>query len=352
MISQLDLFRSMLLKETLRVSFFRQLFLSRSTRILILSLVALSFYFSVSLFFPLWVLLIGPILWGVPHIISSLRYNTLFSSDLSTRKNLMLVQSIIWLIVFSYRIAIDIYNVKLIFSSYPLVFESICLMVSFVLHIYFSKFVSWKSFLFFPLFCALMFSTYLYPIETGLILLIGHNYIPLYSWFQSCQNRSDLKVFFGVSFIYIALSLAIFFGAFDSIYSTFSPQGHIGFLNWDYADLVTAFGGTSADYQFWFHVVCLYAFSQAMHYFFWMKAIPENYQLQEHPPSFRWSLNRLSTEFGSSSIYLMISLVLLGLAYWLFFEFQMARLVYFSIASYHGFMELSALPFLKSNRKK
>lgn len=351
MIGRLDLLRSKILKETMKVSFFRHLFLDRSNRILFLSLFALAFYLCVSLFFPLWVLLVGPIMWGVPHIISSLRYNAQSYTEKDQQKKFIMVQSLIWVVVFAYRIACDIYNFDLIFSSYPLLFECLCLLASFAIQIYISEKISFRIILGSILFAGLIYCTYLFPFQTALLLLIGHNYIPLYSWFKSCQQSKDFQVFSAFTILYIALSAAIFFGFFDFIYSTFSPQGEIKFLNWNYADIVRTFGAADSDYQFWFHVVCLYAFSQAMHYFIWMKAIPENYQPQEHPPSFKWSVNRLANDFGSSSLYLIFGLTVLGLLYWLFFEFQTARLIYFSVASYHGFMEISALPFLKSNKK-
>jgi hypothetical protein len=82
-----------------------------------------------------------------------------------------------------------------------------------------------------------------------------------------------------------------------------------------------------------------------------MKAIPENFQNQQYPPSFHTSIKQLDSDFGSSSIFILTGFVIWGAAYWLFFEFQMARTIYFAVASYHGFMELSALPFLKSNHK-
>jgi hypothetical protein len=173
--------------------------------------------------------------------------------------------------------------------------------------------------------------------------------VPLVPWFKSCQNREDLKTFWTVTAVYILFSGANFMGAMDSAYQWVSPQGAIGFLHWDYSDVVSGFGAQPQDYQFWFHLVVLYAFSQSIHYFLWLKAIPENHQQQLFPPSFQWSFKQLANDFGSSSLYFLLALVGLGLAYWFVLEFQTARLLYFSIASYHGFMEISNLPFLRSN---
>jgi hypothetical protein len=348
-IAALDLARSTLLKETLKVSFLNHLFRSRAHRILSLGLLALTFYFFVSQFFPLWVLLVGPIIWGVPHIISSLRYNSL--SFPIEKKNLFYkVQTLAWLLVFAYRLSIDVYEISLPLEQYPFAFELIAMSVSFVLQICIQKELNMKVLLGFFAFSSLVIATHFYPVYVSLILLIGHNYLPLINWWASCQTKADRQVFIIFSITFITLSLSILFGLIDPLFHYLSPVANIGFLHWDYSDIVTAIGGDINDYKFWYHVVCLYAFSQAVHYFMWLKAIPENYQPSQHPPSFRWSFNRLNSDFGSASIFVFLILILLGSAYWLFIEFHTARIIYFCIASYHGFMEISAIPFIKKIR--
>lgn len=350
MFAKLDLFRALLLKETLKFSFLNRLFHTRSRRVLLLFLTAVSLYFVASSFFPLWVLLLGPILWGVPHLISSLRYSSLPFNE-KPRKRLLLFQFSLWALVFCYRIAADVFQQPVFLKNYPLLFEGLCLLASFLFQMYLFRKISLKILLSSLAFSALLTATFFYPIQTALTALIGHNYLPLIAWYKSCQDRADRNVFAISSAIYLTLSLIIFFGGTDYLYALYAPTGTIAFLNWDYSEVILPFVSGEFDYKFWFHIVVLYAFSQAMHYFIWMKAIPENYQKQQYPPSFQWSFNRLSDEFGSASVYLILLLCgLVGLS-WFLLEFQTARLVYFSIASYHGFMEISALPFLISNRK-
>ena len=350
MFAKFDLLRAMLLKETLKFSFLNRLFHTRSLRVLILFLTAASFYFITSSFFPLWVLLLGPVLFGVPHLISSLRYSSLPFIE-KARKKLLLLQFSLWALVFCYRIAADVFQQPVFLREYPLLFESLCLLVSFLFQVSLFRKISAKLVFSSLAFSVLLVATFLYPIQTALTALIGHNYLPLIAWYKSCQDRADRTVFAVSAFIYLFLTVIIFSGGTDFLYTLYTPVGTIGFLNWDYSEIVLPFVSGEFDYQFWFHVVVLYAFSQAIHYFIWMKAIPENYQKQQHPPSFQWTFNRLSSEFGSASVFLI--LILSGLVFlgWFFLEFQTARLVYFSIASYHGFMEISAIPFLLSNRK-
>ena len=350
MVGLLDTFRSKFLKFTLQAQVLKQLFLNRSERVFLLFSLAFLFYLTASLFFPLWVLLAGPIIWGVPHLISSLRYTNL-NFDKKQKYRLHAFQFSAWVMVFMYRFCVDILQIDLFWSQHTLLFESTVLMASFLFQTYVVKRWSLQNLIYFFLFAGLILSTYFFTIETALVALIGHNYVPLLAWYKSCQNKKDLKTFAYASFLFIAASILILTGAFDGLYRLVSPSGQISFLNWDYSEVIAPFVSENYDYQFWFRIVVLYAFSQALHYFIWLKAIPENFQQTEHPPSFRWSYLKLSNDFGSSSVLLLGLLILFSSGIWLVYEFQVARLVYFGLASYHGFMEISAIPFLRSNLK-
>ncbi len=351
LVSNLDILRAKTLKQTLPLRFLRNLVFSRSSRILALALLTLFFYLGVSLLFPMWVLLIGPILWGVPHLISSLRYSTINFGETQLRKRLIFFQSGVWILVFAYRLGVDLFNLELIGFQFPLLFESVCLVFSFVFQIYLSRRFDLKWAIYFSLFAGLILVTHRFPVQTALFLLIGHNYVPLINWYQSGQNRKDIQVFCIVTILYVILSILIFKGGFQFLFKYIEPQGVIGLMDWSFTDIFSPYGAALADSAFWYRITCLYAFSQSIHYFLWMKAIPENYQSQPYPPSFKWSFNHLNQDFGSGAIYVFLLMTVMGLGYWLFFEYQTARLVYFAIASYHGFMEISALPFLTSNRR-
>lgn len=354
MISSLDMLRSKILKMTLQFSLFDHLFRSRGARILFLGFSALTFYFLVGSFFPLWILVIGPIVWGVPHLISSLRYNTLLGTSIPKTKVLFYSQGLLWLLVFSYRILVDVFHYDLLFYDETFLVEGLALMSSFLLQLFLLRKITLRSLLYFLVFFLLMLITHDHPIEVALTLLIGHNYLPLVTWYQSCQNRKDLRVFSIFTTVYVFLSIAILSGMQEHLYTLFSsfikPQDTLPLFNWNFMSIMEPFGAQSDDSSFWFRIVVLYAFSQSVHYFLWLKAIPENHQQQQFPPSFRWSFQKLQNDFGGSSIVILFGVLIAGFGYWAFFEYQSARTIYFAIASYHGFMELSCLPFLKSNR--
>ena len=352
MISFMDRIRVELLRRSLKFSALKTLFYSRPKRILFLSMIAILFYLPVSLYFPLWVLLIGPILWGVPHLISSIRYVNRENKIKSDHADLLKTHFLFWILVFIYRICVDILQIQLPLSETPLFFESLILLIAFILQILWFKRYSFKELTFFCAFCGLAILTYRAPLMTAACLLIGHNFVGLIYWYKSCRNPQDLKVFGIFSIIFCLASFGILTGQFDFMFKLFQAQPGIEFLNWNYSDLVAPFAGDNYDYKFWYRFVCLYAFTQALHYFIWLKAIPETNQPDQHPPSFHWTFNKLSSEFGNGSVMLLVSLILVTTSVWLIYEFQTARLFYLCLASYHGYMELSGLAFTESQRSK
>src|SRR5580692_5440818 len=73
-VNLMDQVRITVLRWTMPSKLLRSVFMNRALRLQVLFLAAAVIYLFASLFFPLWVLVIGPILWGIPHIFASIRY--------------------------------------------------------------------------------------------------------------------------------------------------------------------------------------------------------------------------------------------------------------------------------------
>src|SRR5262249_24558861 len=95
--------------------------------------------------------------------------------------------------------------------------------------------------------------------------------------------------------------------------------------------------------SFWLHACIAFAFGQALHYFVWLKAIPDQFHYHEVPTSFRQSLSLLSRDFGRTLALALVVISVGAIVAWSFMSFQQARLVYFCLAAYHGYLELAGL---------
>ena len=88
-----------------------------------------------------------------------------------------------------------------------------------------------------------------------------------------------------------------------------------------------------------------------MHYFVWLKAIPEQELATTHPVSFRLSMSYLVKDFGRKTVIWTVAVVVASLLMWALVALPQARLLYFSIAAFHGYLEIAGLGFLKLSAK-
>ncbi len=95
--SCIDTFRIFILQVSLKNPILKTIFLTRAYRLLGFFAFSLIFNFVMSLYFPLWILLLGPLVLGVPHLLSTIRYIpkfTLKNVSLSTQQVYMSVSSL------------------------------------------------------------------------------------------------------------------------------------------------------------------------------------------------------------------------------------------------------------------
>ncbi|WP_437611594.1 hypothetical protein WMF20_06405 [Sorangium sp. So ce834] len=87
--------------------------------------------------------------------------------------------------------------------------------------------------------------------------------------------------------------------------------------------------------------VVLYAFAQATHYIVWLRLMPEDDRPSKTPRSYRQSFRALAADVGGSILWLS-ALGALGLIGWASFGPAEARDVYLRLAFFHGHLELAA----------
>ncbi len=88
-------------------------------------------------------------------------------------------------------------------------------------------------------------------------------------------------------------------------------------------------------------LVVLYAFAQATHYVVWLRLMPEDDRPSKTPRSYRQSFRALSGDIGGWILWLSVvgALALIG---WAFFGPGVARDGYLRLAFFHGHLELAA----------
>ncbi|MDR3608671.1 MAG: hypothetical protein P4M08_15010 [Oligoflexia bacterium] len=364
----LDRVRSEILRVTLELRWLRPFFQRRWLRLGALFAVAALVSLGVALLFPLWALLIGPLVYGVPHIFSSMRYvhfaviergegRARIEFDGSGRR-LFAASFLLLFAVASYRVFVTMNVFRLEMpqlsewagSSY---LELIALMLTFFAGAWIYRFASVGALrgltLLLP-FCAVFIR---FPMQTIGAMVLLHNFVAFAYWLRAARTRTEGAVAFLALLFALAVTVAIFMGAFDVVYRVAPPSRVLDFASMSVEStgrlIAPYLGGSEA---FCLHASIAFAFGQALHYFIWLKAIPDQFHTSEAPTSFRQSAKLLERDFGMKVAGLLILLSLGAIVFWSFFSFQMARMLYFSIASYHGYLEIAGLALWAGNLKR
>tara|TARA_R110002072_G_scaffold534_6_gene3975 strand:- start:154393 stop:154839 length:447 start_codon:yes stop_codon:yes gene_type:complete len=92
----------------------------------------------------------------------------------------------------------------------------------------------------------------------------------------------------------------------------------------------------------WRRALCLYTFGLSMHYFIWLKAIPENVYNNKTPVSFKKSFNSIYNSYGAILTYSFLSLSIIGIIIWGIW-YEIGSYLYFTISNMHVWTELTML---------
>lgn len=92
-------------------------------------------------------------------------------------------------------------------------------------------------------------------------------------------------------------------------------------------------------------LVLSFAFSQSVHYALWLRAIPETARRSKTPRSFRQSVRGLERDLGRWGVLASVALSV-AIALWAALDLRGAREGYLRLALFHGYFELAALLWL------
>lgn len=92
-------------------------------------------------------------------------------------------------------------------------------------------------------------------------------------------------------------------------------------------------------------LVLLFAFAQSVHYGVWLRLIPEDDRPQATPRTFRASARALASDLGMP-LMVAASVLALGIALWAVADLASARENYLRMALFHGYLELVAAVWL------
>jgi hypothetical protein len=195
-----------------------------------------------------------------------------------------------------------------------------------------------------------------YPAQTLGALVLIHNFVGFFYWICAAKSREERRVALASLLVFAFLTSAILLGLFDFVMMVREKKILSGSLN------EFSIGHFIFPYEsgvFWNRAVSAFAFGQGVHYFVWLKAIPEQRPLMEevsrkdvspsprkNPEARKWNLRShkislLRLAFGGSAALLLYACLS---------SFAEARLFYLGLAAFHGYFEIIGLGFFEKAR--
>ena len=294
-------------------------FRDRARRVAWVGLLSVGLSLVVTAVAPLWSLALSPVLLGVPHVLSDVRY-------LVVRPGL---HRHLWV---------------MLLAGAPLLLTSLGFGPAYGLLAMLPMILSAKRASAFR--TAALISVWLgltaaalrFDLAFQLIFLHLHNALAVLIWWL-WRPRTDGRAWWLPSAVLLGV-VAILAGLTDPVVSLFhgwaSPGSGTSFE--EFVETTTPLANNTMGIR----MVLVFAFLQSVHYVMWLRLIPEDDRPRVAPQRFSTSAQRLISELGLPAVTL-ISALALGIALWGWVDLSQARLGYLRVAAFHGYLELAVL---------
>jgi hypothetical protein len=193
----------------------------------------------------------------------------------------------------------------------------------------------------------------LYPEMTRLVFAHVHNVVAIIVWailFRAPNaarraaggTRASATRLFLLPLVLLVAALAVLLSGAPSAWA--ARSGGLSAPGLSMADAARALA-PGLGQQLALGVALTYAFLQSVHYSVWLGWIPQEETRGEGTLTFRMTVRSLVSDFGTKGLWAIATLsgvVVVGAL----FRLTATRDLYFSLATFHGYFELSALAFL------
>ncbi len=286
----------------------------RELRVAALGVASVAVALALSIRAPLWLLALGPIVLGVPHVLADVRY-------LWVQPRFHREPRVWWLVV--PLIAAGAITADVLWGLLA-AFAALFAVPS-----------SWRRRAIggaglLPL-VALSAG---WPAQANLVFAHAHNLVALVLWWLLWPRRA--RWHFAVVALFAAAMLLVGAGAFDGALADLSGRH----LRAHAASLAPFASGPWAA-----RIVVSFAFAQAVHYAIWLRLIPEDARRRPSPRPFRSSFAALCRELGLP-LLVFFGAGTLVFAVWALVDLWSARDGYLRAAIFHGHLELAAAALL------
>ncbi len=289
------------------------------------TLIVVSFVGTLGL--PLWYLALGPIVWGIPHVLSDVRYLVVRPGH--HRRPVLAVLVVAGLVLAAAGLGL---RGGLLAAAGALVAARApwtrrlagLVVVGGLLAV--AQWAGWVG---------------------DIVFAHAHNILAIFVFWA--WRRRESRLHWAPIAVFFLVFAAISLGAFDGIFGYTSA-------------LPTPFTSVTLPYFHWTlaprtpepfasRLLLLFAFAQAVHYVVWVRLVPEEGRPSTTPRSFRQTWRALRADVGRWVLYAVVAWMV-ALALWAAVDLRHAREGYLYFAFFHGHLELAAIALVWCERRR
>lgn len=298
----------------------RPLMIDREVRVALIATLAIFSALTASLLVPLWLLALGPIVWGVPHLVADLRY--LVVGPGYHRRPLLALLCAPPIVAVGLGADLSVGLLAAAFAAIVARASELRRLVALAAIGALALAVLWAG------------------RTADLVFAHLHNFIAVALWWawrpRGRLHWIPLALFAAASlFLVSSAGLAL-------IHASAGLGRELGLLGVDY-QLRRLAGDVPLDWGL--RLVVLFAFTQAIHYVVWLHLIPDDDRPRTTPPTFARSFRELCRDLGAPLVLGAAALCLV-FAIWSVVDLLDAGHGYFRLARFHGHLEITAAVLL------
>lgn len=310
----LDAVRNRILRSTMPLS--SVLAGRRELRVATVATVSVAVAFVLALGAPLWTLALGPILFGVPHLLADVRY-CIVRPGWHRRRALVIAAGIPLL---AGAVTTDVQLSLAAVAGAAAAAHGPMRRRLFVL----------------ALAAGAMLAIAAWRRPSLIVMVHLHNVVALGLWWAWRPRRTWVHAVPLLAFVALSVVLWLLAGNFGGPATAPLQLGWTAHM----AQLAPGFSETTAV-----RLVVLFCFAQAVHYAIWLRVVPDDDRDRPTPRTFAQTLRALRRELGRL-VLAVAAVAALGFAGWAVFDLAHARFSYLRFGMFHVTLELCAAALL------
>lgn len=311
-----------------RTAWGRRCLQDRAFRLQVLALVHVGASLALTIAAPMWLLLLGPLLLGVPHVASELRMFVL-EPPFELRSRTLFLAPLVAMV--AARTAAWFGG-----SWSPAVELAFGWLASGLL-LWLVPLPLGRRLAASALVLAAFVATSAHASSALLVFAHLHNVIALVMWLALYRRQASWGQVSRVALAWLVASALVLSGALDGAWQRLSPIGglSLGALTEVMAPGLSPVWAT--------RLVMLFAFAQSVHYAVWIRLVPQTIDPRRVPPTFARSVVRLRSAWGPRGLWLLAASAVAFPALALVWDAEGARLTYLVAVVFHGWLEVAVI---------